>query len=89
MRDWMDFNDDGIVDDVELMFAEEMLCTSREEHRALFGNAGSFEDNTDDDFESDILAAGLDMLELECMDLDEREKALEEAGLDPDDYEIY
>lgn len=51
MRDWMDFNDDGIVDDLELMFAEEMLCTSREEHKALFGNDGIFEDNTDDSYD--------------------------------------
>ena len=31
MRDWMDLNDDGEIDSIEMMFAEEMLCTSREE----------------------------------------------------------
>ena len=40
MRDWMDLNDDG-----------EMLCTSREEHEALFGDAGDFEDDSEDDFD--------------------------------------
>lgn len=90
MRNWMDFNGDGEIDGAEMMFAEEMLCTSREEHEALFGNAGDFEDDDmDDDFESDAIAAGLDVSELEFMDEDERAEALEEAGLDPDDYEFY
>lgn len=40
MRDWMDFNGDGEVDSTELFFAEEMLCGSREEHEALFGDVG-------------------------------------------------
>lgn len=40
MRDWMDFNRDGEVDSTERFFADEMLCGSREEHKALFGNAG-------------------------------------------------
>ena len=31
MRDWMDLNGDGEIDSSEMMFAEEMLCTSREE----------------------------------------------------------
>lgn len=30
MRDWMDFNGDGKLDGAERMFAEEMLCGSRE-----------------------------------------------------------
>ena len=37
MRDWMDLNDDGEIDGTEMLFAEEMLCTSREEHEALCG----------------------------------------------------
>lgn len=87
MRDWMDLNGDGEIDSAEMMFAEEMLCTSREEHEALFGDAGGFEDDTKDDFETDAMAAGLDASELELMDPDERAEILEEAGLDPDDYD--
>ena len=49
MRDWMDLNGDGEIDRIEMMFAEEMLCTSREEHEALFGDAGDFDDDEDDD----------------------------------------
>lgn len=88
MRDWMDLNGDGEIDSTEMMFAEEMLCAGREEHEALFGDAGEFEDDTKDDFEIDVMAAGLDLFELELMDPDEREEALEEAGLDPDDYDF-
>ena len=51
MRDWMDLNGDGEIDNIEMMFAEEMLCTSREEHEALFGDAGDFEDDSEDDFD--------------------------------------
>ena len=41
-----------------------------------------------DDFEIDVMAAGLDVDELELMDPDDRAEALEEAGLDPDDYDF-
>ena len=51
MRDWMDLNGDGEIDGSEMMLAGEMLCTSREEHEALFGDAGDFEDDTKDDLE--------------------------------------
>ena len=88
MRDWMDFNGDGEVDGIEMMFAEEMLCGSREEHEALFGVAGDFDDSADDDFETDALAAGIDPGELEFMDSEERAEVLEEAGLNPDDYDF-
>ena len=88
MRDWMDLNGDGEIDGAEMMFAEEMLFTSREEHEALFGNAGDFDDDTEDDFEIDAMAAGLDASELEFMDEEERVEALEAAGLDPDDYDF-
>ena len=84
MRNWMDLNGDGEIDSSEMMFAGEMLCTSREEHEALFGDVGDFKD----DFEIDAMAAGLDVDELELMDPDDRAEALEEAGLDPDDYDF-
>ena len=88
MKNWMDLNGDGEIDSTEMMYAEEMLCTSREEHEALFGNAGDFEDDTKEDFEIDAMAAGLDVDELELMDSDDRAEALEEAGLDLDDYDF-
>ena len=68
--DWMDFNGDGEVDAAEEYLGLEMMCSSREEHEALFGDAG------------------LDRSELEFMDEDERREALEDAGLDPDDFDF-
>ena len=43
--DWMDFNRDGEVDAIEMYLAEELLCTSKEEHEALLGDSGDFEDD--------------------------------------------
>lgn len=88
MRNWMDLNGDGEIDGIEMMFAQEMICSSREEHEALFGDAGDFEDDANDDFETDAMLAGLDADELEFMDSDERAEALEEAGLEADDYDF-
>ena len=88
MKNWMDLNGDGEIDAAEMMFAEEMLCGSKAEHMALFGDAGDFEDDTKEDFEIDAMAAGLDVDELELMDTDDRAEVLEEAGLDPDDYDF-
>mgnify|MGYP000178333769 FL=1 len=88
MKNWMDLNGDGEIDSTEMMYVEEMLCTSREEHEALFGDAGDFEDDAKDDFEIDAMAAGLDVDELELMDPDDRAEALEEAGLDSYDYDF-
>lgn len=35
----------------ERMFAAELLCTSREEHIAFFGDAGDFDDADADDLD--------------------------------------
>lgn len=86
--DWMDFNKDGEVDAAEEFMGMEMLCSSREEHEALFGDAGDFDDDSSEDFDDELEMAGLDRDELEFMDEDERREALEDAGLDPDDYEF-
>ena len=88
MRNWMDLNGDGEIDGTEMRFAQEMICSSREEHEALFGDAGDFEDDANDDFKTDAMLAGLDADELEFMDSDERAEALEEAGLEADDYDF-
>jgi hypothetical protein len=51
--DWMDLNRDGKIDGAEFMFGEEMLCTSKEEHKALFGDSGDWDDDSDDDLDDD------------------------------------
>jgi hypothetical protein len=83
--DWMDLNGDGEVDGAELMLGEEMLCTGREEHEALFGDAGDFGKKSEDEYD-ELELAGLDRVDLEMMDENERREALEDAGLDPDDF---
>ena len=61
MKNWMDLNGDGEIDSTEMMYAEEMLCTSREEHEALFGDAGDFEDDAKDDlYEKEFIWTGTD-----------------------------
>lgn len=85
MCKWKDLNRDGKIDASEEMFAEEMLCTSREEHIALFGNSGRF---GDEEVEDDFLFSGLDRNELKRMDSSERRKVLEEEGIDVDDCDF-
>lgn len=53
--DWMDFNHDGKVDAMEQYMGMELLCSSKEEHEALFGDTGDFDDEEeeDDDIDSD------------------------------------
>ena len=40
------------------------------------------------EFEDDLSLAGLDEADFACMDKDEIIEALEDAGLDPDDYDL-
>ena len=86
--DWMDFDRDGEVDATEEYLGMEMLCSSREEHEVLFGDAGDFDEDEAEDFDDELEMAGLDRDELEFMDEDERREALEDAGLDPDDFDF-
>ena len=41
-----------------------------------------------ENFDDELELAGLDREELEFMDEDERREALEDAGLDPDDFDF-
>ena len=82
MTDWRDINLDGKVDRWESFLAEEELY---EEGKT--GNHMSSEFDIEDDDELELF--GLDIDELEMMDEDERREALEDAGLDPDDYDFF
>ena len=44
--------------------------------------------STDTEAKSELELSGLDLEELEFMDADERRKTLENAGLDPDEYDF-
>ena len=52
----------------------------------VFGHGEDSDES--DELEDDLTTVGLDVLELECMDAEERREALEDAGLDPDDYDF-
>ena len=47
------------------------------------------DDDEEDDFMDELEMNGIDSVEFEFMDDDERREVLEEAGLDPDDYDFY
>ena len=82
-RDLFDFNGDGKVDGFETYVGLQMMAGSRQEAIALTGD-DTFYTGSDDIEEDDELVD-----ELEYMDEDERRKALEDAGLDPDDYDEF
>lgn len=73
-----DFNRDGRLSAAEEAFKYDFL--------------NSFENDsggTNDYLADDLDISGLDGFDLSIMDNDERRQALEDAGLDPDDYDDY
>ena len=77
--DVFDFNGDGRLDGAEFGIAMEILSEE---------DSDEYEDEDElDDEDDELEAAGLDRFDLEMMDEDERREALEDAGLDPDEYE--
>lgn len=71
-----DFDGDGKLNAYEYAVMDDVV----------FGHDEDFDEG--DELEDDLTAAGLDAIELECMDADERREVLEDAGLDPDDYDF-
>ena len=78
-----DLNRDGKIDAAEWAFINDTLF---EDNNGI-SSGSSFDDDEDDDITDEIEMAGLDRDELEFMDADERREALEDAGLDPDDFD--
>lgn len=76
-----DWNDDGKLDSFEQANQFEF------EQRMLEKDSVD-DDEDDDDDDLDLDLAGLDRFDLEMMDEDERREALEDAGLDPGDYDF-
>ena len=79
-----DFNSDGKTDMFETFVEMQMMAESRQEAIDLTGD-DTFYIGTDEIEE--LNEAGLDYDELDMMDEDERREALEDAGLDPDEFE--
>lgn len=90
-RDPFDFNGDGRVDGFDTFVGLQLTAGSRREAIELTGD-DSFYMGSDDDEEEENLElelAGLDRIDLEFMDEDERREALDDAGLDPDDFDDF
>ena len=81
---WMDFNRDGEVDGFETYVGLQMMAGSRQEAIALTGDDAFYTGSDSLEEDEDELTD-----ELEYMDEDERREALEDAGLDPDDYDEF
>ena len=72
-----------VEEKLETLYKLQTTLSAIDEKRALRGELPL----EVQDLEDEIAAAGLDRDELSWMDEDERREALEEAGLDPDDFE--
>ena len=92
-RPLFDFNGDGKVDGFETYVGLQMMASSRQEAITLTGDdafyTGSDTKNDDHELVDELEMTGLDIDELADMDEDERREALEDAGLDPDDYDEF
>lgn len=92
-RNVFDFNGDGKVDGFETYVGLQMMAGSRQEAIALTGDdtfyTGSDSLEEDDELVDELEMDGLDVDEIEYMDEDERREALEDTGLDPDDYDEF
>lgn len=81
--DLFDFNGDGELDAMERAVDFGMFCEAVEDNE----DSGLGDESSEDNLEDELFMAGLDPLDLEFMDEEERREAIEDAGLDPDDYE--
>lgn len=75
LGDLFDLNHDGEVDAFERALELDFIDSTESA------------DEEDDDL-TELELAGIDPAELEYMDEDERREVLEDAGLDPDDYDF-
>lgn len=72
-----DFDGDGKLNAYEYSVMDDVV----------FGHEDTGTSETDE-LADDLSLAGLDTADLEYMDEDERRETLEDAGLDPDDYDF-
>ena len=80
-RPLFDFNGDGETDFMEWSIGMQMTASSRQEAIDLTGDDAFYPgSDTLEEYEDD---------ELELVDEDEKREILEEAGLNPDDYDEF
>ena len=87
--DLFDFNHDGKMDGLEvaaeLDYMKRLQSASDETKDSLWLEE---EDDSFADEMDELEEAGLDIMELEMMEEEERREVIEDAGLDPDDYDF-
>ena len=87
--DLFDFNHDGKMDGLEvaaeLAYMKRLQSASDETKDSLWLEE---EDDSFADEMDELEEAGLDIMELEMMEEEERREVIEDAGLDPDDYDF-
>ena len=89
-RPLFDINGDGETDFMEWSVGMQMTASSRREAIELTGDDTFYLGNdTLEEDEEDLELDELDQDELAMMDDEDRRAALEDAGLDPDDYDDY
>lgn len=79
--DLFDFNHDGELDTFERAMEFETFGEMMKDDEEV-------DVDQDEELETELELAGLDAEELSWMDEDERREVLEDAGLDPDDYDF-
>lgn len=83
-----DFNDDGEMDVLETAAEAAFLHELMREEDERIKRGSNYNCDDDDELMTELEVSGLDIDELEYMDASERREALEDAGLDPDDYDF-
>lgn len=96
--DLFDLNGDGKLDWFEQAMDEHAFYMMMEEQKKaekesamtnMYCNSDYEEEEYEDELMDELEMNGIDSVEFEFMDDDERREVLEEAGLDPDDYDFY
>ena len=86
--DPFDLNKDGKLDLAEGFLKYQMIMGEDEEEEEIMEEEEvEEEEDREAQLESELELFGLDRTDLEFMDEDERREAIEDAGLDPDDYD--
>lgn len=87
--DLFDFNHDGKMDGLEvaaeLDYMKRLQSASDETKDSLWLEE---EDDSFADEMDELEEVGLDIMELEMVEEEERREVIEDAGLDPDDYDF-
>ena len=96
--DLFDLNGDGKLDWMEQAMDEHAFYMMMEEQKKAelesamtnnYCNSCFEEEEHEEELMDELEMNGIDSVEFEFMDDDERREVLEEAGLDPDDYDFY